>query len=82
MPNEKKIRSFILDNFLFTSDEAALNNDDSFLETGILDSTGMLEVILFLEDEFAISVAEDEMIPENLDSVDALVGFVNRKRAA
>jgi len=82
MPTESVIRNYILDNFLFTDDQSALNNDDSFREQGILDSTGVLEVMLFLEEQFEIKVNETEMIPENLDSVNNLVAFVARKRPA
>jgi acyl carrier protein len=71
-----------LEDLLFTDDESALNNDDSFLEKGIIDSTGIMEVILFLEEEFGIQVADKEMIPENLDSINNIVSFVLRKQAA
>ncbi len=79
MSMEQKIRKYILENYLFTNDESALKSDDSFLEKGIVDSTGILEVIFFLEEEFGIKVSEDEMIPENLDSVSNIVGFVGKK---
>ena len=82
MSTEQQIRTYILDSFLFTDEQSALNNTDSFLDKGILDSTGILEVIHFLQDEFHISVEDAEMIPENLDSVDNLVAFVGRKAKA
>ncbi len=75
----EKIRRNILENYLFTDDPAALNDADSFLEKGIIDSTGILELIYFMEDEFGIKVQDEEMIPENLDSVDNLIAFVARK---
>jgi acyl carrier protein len=75
------IRRYILENFLFTDDEAALQDGDSFLAGGIIDSTGVLEIMLFIEDTFGIQVNDDEMLPENLDSVDNLVAFVQRKQA-
>lgn len=75
------LRKFILDNFLFTDDENALNNDDSFLEKGIIDSTGILEVIEFISGEFEITVEDDELLPENLDSVSNLEAFIQRKKA-
>lgn len=78
---EKKLRSFVLENFLFTDDEEALKNGDSFLAMGIVDSTGIMEVILFIEEEFEITVANDEMVPENLDSIESLVAYVSRKTA-
>lgn len=75
-----KIRTFIFDNFLFDADEDALQNDSSFLEQGIIDSTGVLELVEWLEDEFSISVEDDELIPENLDSVTLLSAFIERKK--
>jgi len=80
MSVEDKLRNFILENFLFTDDQSALSSGASFLEQGILNSTGIMEVVLFVEEEFGISVADDEMVPENLDSVKALVGYVSRKQ--
>jgi acyl carrier protein len=64
---------------MFTNDASALSNDDSFLKKGIIDSTGILEVISYLGDEFGVTVKDEEMIPENLDSVNNLVAFVARK---
>lgn len=77
---EEKVRDYILDNYLFTDDQSALSSNDSFLEKGILDSTGILEVIYYLEDEFGIKVADEEMIPENLDSVKNIVAFIDSKK--
>lgn len=82
MTVEGQLRSFILNNYLFTDDESFLDDDDSFLEKGIIDSTGIMEVILFLEQEFGIRVEDEEMVPENLDSVSRIVAFVRRKKAA
>jgi acyl carrier protein len=82
MSNQDKIRQFILENYLFSSDQSLLSNDDSFLKKGIIDSTGILEVISFLREEFGVTVRDEEMIPENLDSVSNLVGFIARKTQA
>lgn len=76
----EKVRSFLLGNYLFTEDQSALNNDVSFLESGLVDSTGMMEVIFFIEETFSISVDDVEMVPDNLDSVENLVAFVVRKK--
>jgi len=78
----RKLRRYVLENFLFTQDEGALADSDSFLETGIVDSTGIMEVIFFLEDEFQLNVTDEEMTPENLDSIENLVSFVQKKIAA
>ncbi len=82
MTVENTIRKYILENYLFTGDQSALASNDSFLEKGILDSTGILEVIYFLESEFNIKIEDDEMLPENLDSVTRICDFVSRKQAA
>jgi len=74
-----QLREFILENYLFTDDQTALDNDDSFLEKGIIDSTGILELIFFLEEAFNVKVEDEEMIPDNLDSVDNVIKFVNSK---
>ena len=79
MSVEDKVRNYILENYLFTEDQSELNNEDSFLEKGIIDSTGILEVIFFLEEEFEIKVDDEEMIPENLDSVNNIVKYINSK---
>jgi acyl carrier protein len=75
---EQEIRQFITDNFLF-GEEADLSNDDSLLEHGIIDSTGVLELVAFLEDRYEIQIPDSELVPTNLDSVSCLVQFVNRK---
>lgn len=79
MDTKQKIRKYVLDNYLFTDDESALGDDDSFLEKGIIDSTGILEIIYFLEDEFGVAMSDEEMTPENLDSVTRIADFVERK---
>lgn len=81
MSVEATLRTFILENYLFTDDESALNNNDSFLNKGIIDSTGILEVIFFIEENFGIKVADEEMVPENLDSITNLTAFIARKKS-
>jgi acyl carrier protein len=81
MSIEENLRHYVLSNYLFTDDGSALANEDSFLERGIIDSTGILELINYLSTEFNITIADEEMIPENLDSINNLVSFVGRKRA-
>ena len=73
------IRAFIFENFLFDAAEEDLGNDDSFLDQGIIDSTGVLELVEWLEDTFDITVDDDELIPENLDSVNQLAAFIAGK---
>ena len=75
----EKIRAFIFSNFLFDADQGALENDASSLEQGIIDSTGVLELVEWLEETFSIKVEDDELIPGNLDSVNRLGQFIARK---
>lgn len=79
---ESNIRNYILENYLFSDDQSELENDDSFLEKGIIDSTGVLEIILFLEESFSIKVADEELLPENLDSVNNIIDFIKRKKTS
>ena len=81
MTIEQKIRDFVLENYLFTGDQSALANDDSFLEKGILDSTGVLEIVGFLEDKFNLAIEDDELVPENFDSVNKIARFVSAKQS-
>lgn len=76
------IRAFIFENFLFDEDEQKLANDDSFLDQGIVDSTGMLELVRWVQDTFGIEISDDELLPENLDSVNKVAGFIAGKRSA
>lgn len=80
MQIEEEVRKFIFDNFLFGQTEQVLNNDDSLLDNGIIDSTGVLELIGFLEQQFQITVDDLELVPENLDSVNRLTDFIQRKQ--
>jgi acyl carrier protein len=80
MNHAKEIREFVISNFLF-GDAAALEDDRSFLDSDIVDSTGMLELIMFLEGTYGIRVEPEEMVPENLDSVNRLVEFLGKKQA-
>ena len=76
----KTIKEFINDNFLFGKNED-LQEDTSFLESGIIDSTGILELIAFLEEKYGITVDDEEIVPENLDSLKNLGAFLERKLA-
>ena len=78
---EKKVRDYILENFLFSADGAELPGDASFLDMGIIDSTGVLEIIFFVEEEFGLKMDDLDMLPENLDSVNNIVRYVESHRA-
>lgn len=73
-----EIRQFIADKFLF-GDDKRLGDDDSLLEAGIVDSTGILEIIAHLEGRYQIKVENDELIPENLDSISSISAFLRKK---
>ena len=73
------IRDFIIANFLFGQVGDTLKDDESFLASGIIDSTGVLELVGFLETEYGISIDNEELIPDNLDSVNKVASFVRRK---
>jgi acyl carrier protein len=73
-----KIRAFIMENFLFGNDQG-LKDDISLLDEGVIDSTGILELVSFLEEEFGISVEDEEILPENLDSIKNVVAYLERK---
>jgi len=69
------IRAFISDSFFVEE----YTNEESFLRSGTIDSTGMLELISFVEEHFGVEIDDEELVPDNLDSVDNLVGFLARK---
>ena len=80
MSIDGKVRTYIRENFLFGSDEQ-LGDQDSLLDRGIIDSTGAMELVTFLESEFSVEVSDRDLVPENLDSIAAITAFVNRKLA-
>jgi acyl carrier protein len=80
MPDlQQDIRKFVIDNFLFSEDTGILANDDSLMEQGLIDSTGALELVTFLEGKYKIKIEDNELDPENLDSINKLVRFIHRK---
>ncbi len=81
MPEIKEqIREFIIENFLFGEGGEDLKDDDSFLEKGVIDSTGVLELVEWIEETFNIKVDDEELVPENLDSINNLEKFISRKK--
>ncbi len=81
MTLQQRVRQFIVENF-YVSDPSELADDTSLITSGFVDSTGMLEVIAFLESEFGIRVLDQEMVPENLESIGRIAAYVARKREA
>lgn len=76
---QKKVREFITSNF-YVADPAALKDDQSLLDAGIIDSTGVLEIVQFLEGEFGFKVEDAEIVPENVDSIARLTAFIGKKK--
>ena len=74
------VRAFVVENFLF-GDDSRIGPDTSFLKGGILDSTGVLELIGFLEEKFSIRVEDDEVVPDNLDSLNKIALYISKKTA-
>ena len=79
---KQTVRAYILDNFLMGDAGAKLTDEQSFLENHIIDSTGFIELVTFLESEYGIQIQDEEMIPENLDSLNAIARFVGAKKSA
>ena len=78
---KEQIRTFVTSNF-YVADPASLSDQASLLDMGIIDSTGVLEVILFIEETFGVKVEDNEMLPDNLDSIERIANYVKRKSAA
>jgi len=72
---KENVRNFIVETFIFDDSGEQLDNEQSFLETGVIDSTGMLEL-----EEFNIKMDDEELIPSNLDSVNNVVNYINNKK--
>jgi acyl carrier protein len=81
-PHTQELRQFIIDNFLFgdQSGRFTFSDTDSLQELGIVDSTGVLELVCHLQERYANAVADEDLIPENLDSVERISRFIERKR--
>jgi acyl carrier protein len=77
---ETDLRNFITENFLFGDDSRTIAGSDSLIQNDLMDSTGILELVAFLEDHFGISVADEDIMPENLDSIDRITAYVTRRQ--
>ncbi len=78
MELKSDIRNFIIENFLYGNNDG-FNDDISFMEKGLIDSTGILELVAFVEEKYGISVADEELLPENFDSVNNLSRYILNK---
>lgn len=79
---ENNIRKFLAENFILSDQADQLDASDSFLEKGIIDSTGILELVFFVEDQFGIQIDTSEVLPENFDSIENLASYIRRKQGA
>ena len=79
--NQDTIRKFVFKTFLKSNKSIVLSDDDSFFEEGIIDSLGVLELVTFLEQTYGFRVQDSELVPENLDSINNIINFVNMKLA-
>ena len=77
---QERVRLYLIENFLMGDSELAIQADTSFIDTGIVDSVGFIEIIAFLEESYGIVIEDEEMVPENLDSLRSIDAFVTRKR--
>jgi len=77
----KKLRGFIVETFMVGDENDQLQDNDSFMQNGVIDSTGVLELASFVEQEFKFTIEDDEMTPNNLDSIDNLAAFISKKLA-
>jgi acyl carrier protein len=80
MSNVQRVRQFIESNF-YIADPSLLREDTSLMDTGMVDSTGVMEVVAFLETEFDVKVKDTEILPENLDSIARIASFVEKRRS-
>jgi acyl carrier protein len=81
MHHRQRIKQYILKNFLFSNDESTIGDQDSLVRGGILDSTGIYELIMYIEEEFKFTIAPEEMIPDNFDTLEVIDAFIARKLA-
>ncbi len=77
----ESVRDFVNTNFLMGTNSLSYNDNDSFLQLGIIDSTGVLELVGYIQDTFGIQIADTDLVPENLDSIENVATFIQRKRS-
>ena len=82
VPITQEIRDFIIENFLFGESDNGLQDTDSLLDRGIIDSTGVLELVSHLEANYGIQIEDEELIPENLDSIANVTAYIQRKQSS
>jgi acyl carrier protein len=81
MQLKQDIKTYLIENFYYGQDDNTLTDDISFLENGIIDSTGVLELVSFIQEKYGITVSDEEILPDNFDSINKLAGFIMHKTA-
>ena len=81
MDIKSEVKKFVMDNFMMGRDESELGENDSLLDKGIIDSTGVLELVAFIEETYSIAIEDEELIPENLDSLTNLENYITKKKS-
>ena len=81
MELKEQIKSYIAENFLFSSNGFDMDEDESFLEAGVVDSLGVVELVSFVEETYNFEVPDDDIVPDNFDSVDNLAAYISRRTA-
>jgi len=76
-----ELRTFVFESIMYGQNTSFLRDDSSFLESGVIDSTGVLELVTYLENKFGFKIADEELVPENLDSINNVLRFIERKRS-
>ena len=79
MDVEREVREFVVKNFLYGDDNTGLKETDSFIDRGIIDSTGVLEIVNFLESRFEIALRDDELVPDNMNSLEKITHYISKK---
>lgn len=79
MDIKEKIKQYIAENFLFSNNGFTLDDDESFLEAGVVDSLGVVELVAFVEENYHIAVPDDDIVPNNFDSVESLTAYITRR---
>jgi len=79
MDVKDQIKKYIAENFLFSNNGFTLDDDESFLEAGVVDSLGVVELVSFVEENFNVQVPDDDIVPDNFDSVDNLAAYIARR---
>lgn len=79
---DSQVRNFLAENFILDNDGEDLSADESLTQAGVLDSMGVLELIMFIEEQFGVKIPDEDTLPENLDSIERIVNYVSRRLAA